>query len=85
MVVAVVWHIDPRFEIYFNGIEQIVTQETQYKTSGSSPVTIEPRMRMKIGVMYVTFNTTQKTKSMIFDNLRLFNKPLSQVDIVKCA
>ena len=83
--VAVVWQNDPRFEIYFNVIEQIVTQGTQYTTSGSSHVTLESRMRMKLGAQYVTFSNTIKTKNMILDNLMLFDKPLTQADIVTCA
>ena len=83
--VAVVSHSDPRFEIYFNGMKQIVTQGTQYSTSGSSSVTLEPKMRMKLGAQYVTFSNTIKTKNMILDNLMLFDKPLTQADIVTCA
>ena len=64
--------------MFFNALSKTVNQGSDY---GSSRATLEPRMRMKLGVEYITRNTAGDAKNMIFDNLILFDRPLSQREI----
>ena len=70
--VAIVWYTDPKFVLFFN-------QGSNY--GSLSKVTFELRMRMKLGVEYITRNTAGEAKNMIFDNLMIFDRPLSQREI----
>ena len=76
--VAIVWHTDPKFEIFFNGELKTVNQNADYT---SSHTTFEARMRMKLGVEYITRNTAVKTRDMIIDNLLFFDRPLTETDL----
>ena len=77
---TIVWRTDPKYEVFFNGVAESVTQSGDYS---SSTATYEPRMRMRLGVQYITKVNNVKTKSMVMDNLMFYDRPLTQSDIDK--
>ena len=76
--VTIVWCTDPKYEVFFNGVAKSVTQSSDYS---SSSTTYAPRMRMRLGVQYITKVNDVKIKSMVIDNMTFYNKPLTQSDI----
>ena len=76
--VTIIWHTDPKYEVFFNGVAQSVSQSSDYF---SSSIIQALQMRMKLGVEYITRVTALKVKSMVIDNLIFYNKPLTQSDI----
>ena len=75
---TIIWHTDPKYEVFLNGVAQSGSQSSDYS---SSSIIHAPRMRMKLGVEYITRVTALKVKSMVIDNLIFYNKPLTQSDI----
>ncbi len=80
--VAIVWHIDPKFEVYFNGRAQTVLGAKDYDTVGSK--IHESPLRMILGRMYLTYRNKlhdPPTKDMVLDEFKTFDRPLTQTEI----
>ena len=79
MHVTTVWHTDPKFEVFLDGDSKPMSQPDNY--GSSLPMVSEAQMRMKLGLLFLTHGSGVKTRSMIIDNLMLFDRPLTQSDI----
>ena len=75
--IVVVWKTDPKVAIYLNGKLKGKSPDKGY--SGNSEVHEAP-MRMFVGRSYVT-HSHSLTNKMIFDELRLFARPLDEADL----
>ncbi len=76
--IIVVWKTDPELAIYLNGKPKGKSPDKGY--SGNSEVHEAP-MRMFVGRSYVTHSHIL-TNKMIFDELRLFARPLDEADLL---
>ncbi len=76
--IVVVWKIDPKYEVFLNGIAKTVSQGTAYASSSGTQAA---RMRMYIGRQYITYNNNVKTRKMTFDELILYDRPLTESEI----
>ncbi len=82
--VAIVWHIDPKFEVYFNGVAQTVLGVNDYYTAIEKH--FESPLRMVLGRMYLTYRNKlhdPPTKDMVLDEFKTFDRPLTHTEIEK--
>ncbi len=80
--ISVVWKTDPKFDVFLDGMSLSVSQGTAY--SSSNHQTYEPRMRMFLGREYITRNTAVPTRNMTIDELKVFDRPLEEQEVMDC-
>lgn len=78
--IAIVWHLYPNIQMYFNGVKHIMLQRYEFLDHPTNPTVIANPGKLFMGKNHVEVAYNRPLNG-VYDEIRIYDEPLEEADI----